>query len=405
MDRLIDRPLRSIINSLSQPMSAASRKSDTELPRPYKCPVCGKAFYRLEHQTRHIRTHTGEKPHACTFPGCTKRFSRSDELTRHLRIHSNPKSQRYQRQRAEAEAQAAATASAATSQPIAGFRPEEQTGGSSGSSTERNSPKSSMNIPAISSQPHTPQPLPQASYPIPSAVPLPDHLQPFSMPSSPSSAAKAQWLPAVGPAPPVANPGWPQTSMPPQPPIPPVSNQFNSSFDIHALATAATQVLERERVFEPQYPRPKPRQAASANTSSTSLRHFGRQRSTTALASGMHTHHTPYDRLTRASPMFSFGSTVPPSPAVSRPGTPSPEQTPLVTPLHSPKLGPRDSVRDPDLHLPALRHSDSSPQSQLLQPLEPIPQNAYPQNGLPALSSQKSHGSKIALSDLMNPGV
>ncbi|CEG83105.1 hypothetical protein RMATCC62417_17077 [Rhizopus microsporus] len=51
------------------------------------CPRKKKPFLKRHKMQNHMRTHTGERPFACSI--CDKRFSRPDSLQTHLKTHSN----------------------------------------------------------------------------------------------------------------------------------------------------------------------------------------------------------------------------------------------------------------------------------------------------------------------------
>ncbi|KAF2474163.1 C2H2 domain-containing protein [Lindgomyces ingoldianus] len=49
------------------------------------CHICGKMFTRSLHLRDHIRSHLGERPHACS--ECGKAFTRKNDCTRHEKLH------------------------------------------------------------------------------------------------------------------------------------------------------------------------------------------------------------------------------------------------------------------------------------------------------------------------------
>lgn len=335
-----------------------------DLPRPYKCPMCPKAFHRLEHQTRHIRTHTGEKPHACTFPGCQKRFSRSDELTRHMRIHDNPNSRRSNKPHHAAALSAYAhdaTSSMMMPPPHA---------------MSQSAPPSTMGSPDIS---------PANSY------------------HSSSGNLRAM----VGP------PGRHRGASP--------GLVMQRPIDINLLASAASQVEREDRRQAVHRHGPHrshhshPYQANPA-TRYASMPHHGSTHS--GWSRGDDEDSLAIRRVSRRSGPNSPLSTAPSSPTYSYGSFSStPDQTPLATPAHSPRLRPHGSH---EIHLPGIRHL-SLKHTPPLTPMEPQadgcklpvpPSHSLPQRLPRIVDPPETHNRRLPMpnvpramvQNLLNPG-
>lgn len=352
-------------------MHTGAEESRQDLPRPYKCPLCDKAFHRLEHQTRHIRTHTGEKPHGCHFPGCTKRFSRSDELTRHSRIHNNPNSRRSNK--------------GGHNPAVANYAQEQAAGLSM-----LPPPRKSVSQSAPSSTVGSPNVSPPHSYSSYSTSQLPtSSLTPYHHRSSNGGS-------------------------------PGLSTQHNP-LDINLLATAASQV-ERESSYAPlphlpSVSRHQHQQHAqhhhpyyTPRLPSLSSYAFANSNSNSPNMSRSHSHDSHPDDSTevpkarKRSRQTSPGSTAPPSPDFSHDSlSPTPDHTPLATPAHSPRLRPYALTQNPHstssgsmhadmqmMQLPGLRHL-SLGQVPALAPMEPAAERPSP-FGPMSMGSNSGHG-------------